>query len=357
MQDKDQWLVDFPTLADLWDPWITQHCRIPDGYQRGQPFVQSDWQFWASANLGRIRAGMEWLGKPLGNQAFQYRRGQVIAPQKTGKGPWSAAMVCVQAVGPAEFDGWAKAGDVYRCADWGCSCGWVHEYLPGEPKGRRHPSPLIQLTATSEDQVETNVYRHRRSMIQQGPLRELMADRGDFVRIFGQDGGEDTDRIDVVTASARARLGNPVTFVLQDETGLWNQRNGMASVAAAQRRGLAGMGGRSLETSNAWDAAENSVAQQTFESPITDIYRFFRKPPAELDWLDLDDRRAIIEYVYKGSPWVNVDSILAEAAEVSLTDPEQAMRFFGNIITYAKGTWLPMGLWEGHYGMDTTSTT
>ena len=42
---------------------------------------------------------------------------------------------------------------MYRCADNGCPCGWEWPYNPGEPKGRRHPSPLIQLTANSEERI------------------------------------------------------------------------------------------------------------------------------------------------------------------------------------------------------------
>nr|DAW72249.1 MAG TPA: Large Terminase [Caudoviricetes sp.] len=344
------WVVTFPTLGDLWDAWVQAHCLIPDGYRRGEAFVWSDWQFWCAANFGRIRAGLQWENIPLGARAFTYRRLQVIAPQKTGKGPWAASMTAIQAVGPAEFDGWASAGDSYRCSDWGCSCGFVFPYQAGEPKGRPHPSPLIQLTATSEDQVE-NTYRPLRAMIQMGPLRHQMAVRDGFVRILGGLGGDDADRIDAVTASADSRVGNPVTFCEQDETGLWTKRNRMTKVADAQRRGLAGMGGRAIETTNAYDSAEQSVAQTTLEANLADVATFYIPPPKHLKWERKRDRRRILEAVYKGSPWVNIDTVLAEADEISLRDPEQAERFFGNRITYSSGSWLPAGLWEEHYAM------
>ena len=47
--------VDFPTLGDLADAWITRHCRVPDGYARGRPMKLADWQFWVCANRYRIR--------------------------------------------------------------------------------------------------------------------------------------------------------------------------------------------------------------------------------------------------------------------------------------------------------------
>ena len=74
-----------------------------------------------------------------------------------------------EAVGPSLFGGWAEPGDGYACSEHGCGCGWEYEYEPGEPKGIPHPTPLIQLTATSEDQVQANVYRHLKAMITLGP--------------------------------------------------------------------------------------------------------------------------------------------------------------------------------------------
>lgn len=341
------WIVDFPTLGDLWDQWVRAHCRVPDRANRGDPFVWSDWQFWNAAKFGQVRPDIEWDGETRGAQAFEFRRMQTMAPQKTGKGPWSASMVCLQAVGPSEFDGWAEDGEVYRCSEHGCYCGFAYQYLGGEPKGRRHPSPLIQLTGFSEESVESNIYRHLRAMIRLGPLQDLLLDRGTFVRIVGQTGGDEADRIDIVTASANSRVGNPVSFVLQDETGLWTPQNKMSTLADNQIRGLGGMSGRSIETTNAFDPSMDSVAQRTYEAAVEDIYRFHVKPPEKLRWENIDERRAILELVYTGSPWVNLEDIMAVAAEVSKRDPHQAERFFGNRIKYSQGAWLPDGLWRG----------
>jgi hypothetical protein len=68
---EPEYLVDFPTLGDLLDGWLEQHARVPDGFQRGRPFRQSDWQFYCTANHYRIRAEAEWRPEaPLLNQAF-----------------------------------------------------------------------------------------------------------------------------------------------------------------------------------------------------------------------------------------------------------------------------------------------
>lgn len=341
-----EFLVDFPTLGDLHDEWLKKHARVPNGFKRGQEFKQSDWQFWCTANHYRVRDDAVWnAADPLLNQAFTYRRSLIVAPQKTGKGPWSAGVVALEAVGPSLFGGWAGKGDGYACADFGCPCGWEYEYLPGEPMGIRNPSPLIQLTANSEDQV-MNVYRPLTAMIRLGPLKDLMLIREGFIRIIGGSGDEDMDRIDAVSSSARSRIGNPISFALQDESGLYTKSNKMMEVADAQRRGAAGMGGRTMETTNCWDPAMDSRAQRTFEGKSKDVFKFYRQPPAGLSYMNKRERRQIHRAVYEGSPWVDLNSIEAEAAEMIQTDPAQAERFFGNRIVSGSGTWMPEGKWD-----------
>jgi hypothetical protein len=361
-----EFVVDFPTLGDLADAWITQHCRVPDGFKRGTPLKLADWQFWCTANRYRVRPESVFVppedvgpdSPALLNQAFVYRQTLVVAPQKTGKGPWSAAQVAFEATGPSVFGGWAVGGEAYRCAAHGCGCGWEYAYLPGEAMGIRHPSPLIQITATSEDQAD-NIYRPLRAMIKLGPLRHLLAVREGFIRITGLSDDDDLDRIDVVTASANSRLGNPISDAEQDEVGLYTAQNKMIKVAETQRRGAAGMGGRTHATTNAWDPTQNSYAQQVFESGSPDIFVFYRDPDLEPSLLGSDGkplpfttaahRRKILRWVYEGSWWVDLDSIEAEAAELMKTDPAQAERFFGNRLVRGSGTWLPTGVWESRY--------
>lgn len=351
-------VVDFPTLGDLVDAWVERHCLVPDGFAKGRPFRESDWQFWCTANHYRVREGTVFVhpdeatddNPVVLNQAFYYRRSIVIAPQKTGKGPWAASITAVEAAGPSLFGGWAEVGDYYSCAENGCPCGWTYAYEPGEPMGMRHPSPLIQLTATSEDQV-MNVYRPLSAMVRRGPLGPLMKVNDGFIRITGMSGDNDSDRIDTVTASARARLGNPISFAVQDETGLYTKSNKLIEVADAQRRGAAGMGGRTLETSNAYDPTEDSRAQRTYESTAPDVFKFFREAPANLSYKNKRERRKIHEHVYFGSPWVNIDSIEAEAAELMETDPAQAERFFGNRRVQGQGAFIPAELWEDTFGV------
>jgi hypothetical protein len=197
-------------------------------------------------------------------------------------------------------------------------------------------------------------------MVSRGPLRDLLVKREGFMRIRGQhEDDEDLDRIDVVTASANSRVGNPVSFVPQDETGLYTAANKLRKMAENQRRGAAGMGGRTLETSNAWDPAEESVAQTTYESASEDIFRFWRNPDVVPELMGRDgkplpyttkaNRRKIHAYVYEGSDHVNLDDIEAEAAELVQRDPAQAERFFGNRVVAGGGSWLSEGVWASRH--------
>lgn len=335
MAEKSEFLVDFPTLWVACD-WVEQHCIVPDGFRKGEPFEMYDWQLWSTANHYRIKPGAT-LGQLA--TAFFYRRSQVVAPQKTGKGPWTAAICALEGVGPVVFNGWASGGEVYDCRDYACGCGWTYEYEPNEPMAIPWPTPLIQLTAFSVEQTD-NVYRPLQSMIRNGPLGDTMRVGEEFIRLPGE------GKIEVVTSSAQSRLGAPITFALQDETGIWTVANKMDRVATTQRRGAAGMQGRTMETTNAWDPGEDSVAQRTSESRVEDIFKFHRQPPASLSYKNKADRRKIHRIVYSGSAHVDLDAIEAEAAELLEKDPAQAERFFGNRIVYGAGAWLEGDTWD-----------
>jgi hypothetical protein len=313
--------IDFPTLLIVPD-WIERHCPVPDGDAKGERMSLYDWQLHATVHHYRVKPKAR-AGEKA--KAFHYRRSQVIAPQKLGKGPWSATIICCEAAGPARFAGWAKGGETYRCSEHHCGCGWVYEYQPGEAMGRPWRTPLIQLLATAEDQTD-NVYLPLQSMIRNGPLGDFMKVGEEFTRI-GEDG-----RIDVVTSSALARLGNPITFALQDETQLYTRQNKLITVAETQRRGLAGMGGRSLETTNAPDPSIDSTALRTRKSKAKDIFRFYDPPPEGLDYKNPSDRRKIHAYNYRGSPHVEIENIDSEALEIAEIDPAQAARYFGNLM-------------------------
>ena len=211
-------------------------------------------------------------------------------------------------------------------------------YEAGEPMGVPWPTPLIQLMATSESQVD-NVYRPLRQMVKRGPLSEVMRPGEEFTRV-GDDG-----KIETVTSSALSRLGNPIIFAMQDESGLYTTANKLRKAGETQRRGAAGMGGRSMETTNGWDPSEGSVAQTTHESKSRDIFKYHPEAPKTLSYANKRERRKIHAIVYAGSSHVDLDGIEAEASELMEKDPAQAERFFGNRCVSGSATWLDVSKW------------
>lgn len=306
---------EYPTLGIAVGRWIQKHCVIPDGERMGQKYKLTDemWQF--LFRFYRI--------DPITTK-FVHRRGQLVRPQKWGKGPFSAAMICAEAYGPVLFSHWDDGGD---------------------PSGRPWASPHIQVTAVSEDQTD-NVWRALQPMIELGDLAADIPDTG-LTRINLPGGG----LIEPVTSSARSRLGQRITFAVQDETHSWLKSNGGWALADNQRRNLAGMGGRSIETTNAWDPAEQSVAQRTFETESPDVLKDISTGPANLSIRNKRERRKLFVEVYRDSAkppdgWVDLDRIDAEVAELVQLDAAQAERFFGNRIVAAEDAFVAPVAWE-----------
>lgn len=346
-------MVDFPALWVAVD-WEERHGVISDpvrGVHRDEhgdplPFTEYAQQLWVTVNWYRVRES----AKPGDlNQAFVYRRVQYVGPQKCGKGPWLAKKVKGQAGGPVLFDGWAAGGEVYACEDYDCPCGWEYVYTAGEPMGRPWAKPLIQLMATSEDQVD-NVYDPLKAMLRYGPDATRYTVGEEFTRL-PNDG-----LIETVTSSSMSRLGNPIIFAGQDESGLYTDANRLRKPAETQRRGAAGMGGRSIETTNPWDPAEDSVAQRTWETKRPDVFRFWLNPDEEPS-LHRDDgkpysfwrkgeRRAILRHVYQGIDHIVIPSIEAEALEIGEKDPGQAERFYGARALTGHGVWCIPERWR-----------
>jgi len=321
--------------------WIEEHLVVPEGDMAGEPFVPTvDHRVWL-ANWYAVRPTAKRGDK---NVAFRYRTGVWMAAQKVGKSPGIAAETCVEFVGPALFDGWAEEGDYYACVDHGCPCGGVYMYEVGEPMGRHWATPRIQLAAVVEDQVE-NTWGALIPMIQNGPLSNVILKTGEaFIR---HPNGNRDSRVEIVTSKADGKLGARITCAKCDETGLWTVSNGMKKFINTLRRGAAGMGGRVSQTTNAYNPAEKSVAQDTHESKRPDVLKHYFPPPENLRFDIKKDREVIFRWNYRWSPWVDVRSIEAESAALAETDPAEAERFYGNRLVSGSGAWLKMDRWAG----------
>lgn len=340
MVPDDDLTLDFDplhTLGFLVTDWVEHHCKVPGGVYEGEPLTFNGWQLFCTANHYRIRPDAEADSRRL-IVPFHYRRSVVVGPQKCGKSPWGAGMLLAEGVGPSLFAGWAKGGERYRCADHGCGCGWEYTYEPGEAMGVPRRKSLLGLLAFAESQTN-NVYEPLQTMIHGGPLGEFVHVREGFIRLPNR------GKIVPLSSAAKSKLGQPLTGGLADESGLYTKSNKVLDTWQTMRRGIAAMQGRTIELTNPPDPMENSAAQQAFESRSPDIFRYYRKPPADLSYANKRDRHKIHVYVYADSPWVDVAAIDAEAAELVETDPTQAERFFGNRWVQGLGAFLTDALW------------
>ena len=325
------------TLGFLVTDWVEHHCKVPGGVYEGEPLTFNGWQLYCTVNHHRIRPKAVFDPRRL-LAPFHYRRSVIVGPQKAGKSPWGAGMLLAEGVGPTLFAGWARKGDRYRCSDHGCGCGWEYRYVPGEAMGVPRRKSLLGLLAYAETQT-ANVYEPLQTMIHGGPLGEFVHVREGFIRLPNR------GKIVPLSSAARSKLGQPLTGGLGDESGLYTSSNRVLDTWQTMRRGITAMQGRTIELTNPWDPMENSAAQQAFESRRPDIFRYYRKPPADLSYGNKRERAKIHRHVYADSPWVDPHGIDAEAAELVETDPTQAERFYGNRLVQGLGAYLTEALW------------
>ena len=298
---------EFPTLGYAVADWIEDNCVIPDGPLQGHPYQLTDEMLLFLLRFYRLKPDAE-FDERRPSAAFAYRGGQLMRPQKWGKGPFAAAIVLAEAFGPVRFAGWDD---------------------DGEPEGEPHPSPWVQIVATSEEQAD-NTWLCVLEMARRSPT---------ISQFEGVDiGVEDINlpsggKVEPRSASGRARLGARLTFAIFDESGLMIESNGGVLLATTMRRNISGMGGRWLETTNAYDPSQASVAQRTQESGALDVLIDYR-PPKRPPRIDDDDEAllALLRFVYGDSWWVDPERILADARDPATCPTwNDALRFFFNL--------------------------
>lgn len=304
---------EFPTLGWQIIDFIEDHLRVPAGEGTGQPLRLTAEQQLFICHAHRIH--------PVTGKWF-YRRSVLRRAKGWGKSPIVGAVAVAHLCGPVVFDGWD--------AD-------------GEPVGRPHPSPWVQVAATAEDQTD-NTWAPVMAMIAESSADALGLDVG-LTRIFlkGRPG-----RMEPVTAKAPSKEGTPVTFCVMDETHLWTPSNGGQKLAATLRRNVGKTAGITIETTNAHRPGEMSVAEASWEAAqrsTADVFYDSLEAP-QVD--DLDDLPALtdaLRIAYGDSTWVPLERIAAECTDPA-TDPADARRFYLNQLVAWEEDAVELALWD-----------
>lgn len=312
---------EFPTLGYAVGEWIEANLVVPDGYRRGQPFLLTDemWRFL----LHYYRLTPDAAPWPAAD-AMAYYGGQLRRAQKWGKDPFGAAVLWAEGLGPTRFDGWDSSG---------------------EPVGRPYPTPLIACVGTSEEQTD-NTWRPLLAMGRTGPLADVHGlDLGE-TRVNLPGGG----RIEPVSCSARARLGAPLTMATITEPHLFTLQGGFRRVCGAVKRNIAGMDGRWLELTNAWDPTEGSEAQVTAESGNPRVY-IDTIEPHRVENLDDDEetyRELLRQYgdsAREKGGWVNVAGRIMHEVRSTIHLESDRRRFFLNEIVVGQSVFVSPERW------------
>lgn len=297
---------DFPTLGWVLLDWWADY--LPSPRDPEAPLIFTDEQ---------ARILLRWYQLDPRTGAFLYRRGASRRSKGWGKSPVEAAKCIAELAGPVRFDGWDADGQPVG-RPWG---------LNGDPDA------WVQIGAVSEDQTE-NTHSVIYSMLTMNDGRaadELRIDAG-LTRSYLKDGNH-RGKLEPVTAAAGSREGQPVTYGCLDETHLWTPRNGGKRLAATIRRNVSKMGGRTYETTNAFDPGDDSVAQATDKAAREGargvFYDAVEAPRLDLAEASDDELKAALTVAYGDAWWVDLDRIVADIRDPDMT-AEDAQRFHLN---------------------------
>lgn len=282
-------------------------------------------------------------GRRLYDSAFFSR------PKGCDKSGLGGRVGLTEALGPCRFLDWAEGGEVYT-DPWGL--GFKYEYTPGEPMGRPVRVPYIRCLATEEGQTGL-VYDTIYYNLTDGPLAEVPGINAGLTRVLLPGGGEITPS----TASSASKDGGKETFVVFDETHLYNQpdlRRMYTTVTRNLRKRKKIAGTWYLETTTMFAPGEESVAEGTYrlseqiEAGKTRRERLLvdhRWGDCEKPENELELRAGIVEAYGDAMEWNDLDGLVDE-----FYDPRahivDSRRYFLNAETETSDAWIAAREWD-----------
>lgn len=326
----------FPTLGWYALDWIANYLTVYDGPAIGEPLSFSQEQAEFVLNFYRVDPGF--IGPATRPGERHLRRGRLVRrallsrPKGWGKSPLVAALCLLEALGDVVMDGWDANGQPV-----------------GRPWHDVGLKPLVQIVAVSEDQT-ANTWMPCIDMARNSPVYDAydIEPMETFINV-------PRGRIEAVTSAGLSREGFRPVFTAMDQTESWLQSNGGWRLARTIRRNTMKTGGSTVETPNAFEPGEESIAEQSWHAHQTqlkgknrskkkDLLLDHREAPAVTDIYDEDSLRSGLIYAYGDSAaenggWVNIDGVIDEFWDEN-TDVQEARRYFLNQITHAGDSYL-----------------
>lgn len=327
-----------PTLGYFAIDWITEMLARPD-CEEYEPLVpyreQEDFL-------------LRWYEIDPVTGRFRFHRGVLGRPRGWGKSPILGAVACLEALAEIVPAGWDANG---------------------QPVGRPWASirkPLVQLAAVSEDQTR-NTWDPVLDMLRaEAPVHDhySVEPMETFVTLPNR------GRMEKITSSARTVKGARSVFAVLDQTEEWVRSNGGVKLANTIRANSAKIGGRTLESPNAYIPGEGSVAEESaaFWSSIREgrtrddgLLYDHREASGDTDMSDRESLIAGLRQSYgdsSGHPGgcvihedpcppghVDLDRLV-----VTIWDPaqdvQQSRSDFLNQITHASDSWVSQPQWS-----------
>lgn len=264
------------------------------------------------------------------NGKWLYSTGTLRRSKGWGKSPFLAVICLVEFMGPCRF--------------------W--KFHKGQALGKRIAAPWIQLAAVAIHQT-VNTMDSIRGCLVGSPLAEEL-DIGKTIIQF-RDGRP--GKIEPVTSNSSTLEGGRPTFAVLDESHHMTETNGgwkLAEVIDRNIRKNPGGFARYLETTNAYNPNQDSVAQKSHEAVLNGgrkmLYDCVEAEDVEDDW-DIKDEaneprlRELIREAYGDATWVDEDSIV-EAIYDPRTSVAIAFRFYLNKVQESADAWINRRMWE-----------
>ena len=326
----------FPSLGWYALDWLYENLTVYDGPSIGDPLSFTQEQADFVLKLYEVDPNFDGPATRQGERHMRrgrlVRRALLSRPKGWGKSPLVAGLCLLEALGDVVMDGWDANGQPV-----------------GRPWHDIGLKPLVQIVAVSEDQT-ANTWMPCIDMARNSPVYDNydIEPMETFINV-------PRGRIEAVTSAGLSREGFRPVFTAMDQTESWLQSNGGHRLARTIRRNTMKTGGCTVETPNAFEPGEESIAEQSWNAHQTqlkgknrsrkrDLLLDHREAPANTDIYDADSLRSGLLVAYGDSAaekggWVNLDGVIDEFWDEN-TDPQEARRYFLNQITHASDSFL-----------------